>query len=505
MAKADVIVIGGGVSGLSSASLLSAAGLEVIVLEAQNRVGGRTFTDSEGTDLGGAYIGPTQNHLLRVIRDLGLEIYKVYTKGRTVQRLRGRIQHYIGTIPPVGLFSKLDLNNVMVKLDEMAQHVPADGPWRAPKATLWDSMTMKDFVHSVCWTRDAIALMETATQALLCRSMSEVSLLYVLWYIRSGGGVRRLFETENGAQDSKLKGGMQQIANGLAARLGDNVRLNSPVASITQSADEVVVRLHDGSTLTSSHVVCAIPPVQLQRLNFTPCLSPMKQQLLQRMPMGSIIKTFVFYETPFWREKQLCGMSVCDEGISLVTFDDTKPDGSMPCIMGFVLAHEATRWARFSAEERRNALCAHYAKVFESPLALKPINYKEQNWSAEPWIGGCYVGSCGPNVLSQFGSAIREPAGRVYFAGTETAKYWAGYIDGAIESGERAARQVLHRLGKISQDKIWQQSPPAPELPEVPLPFSAAERFLPSVTTLVYATAAVVIGIVAVFFARCKP
>lgn len=138
---------------------------------------------------------------------------------------------------------------------------------------------------------------------------------------------------------------------------------------------------------------------------------------------------------------------------------------------------------KMTTEERKKAIAAHYAEKFRIPELQHPVNYIEKNWAEEEYSGGCYVSNFPPGVLTQFGEEIRRPFLKTFFAGTETATYWAGYMDGAIQAGERAAREVLHAAGKIPASEIWQDEPAFPEmLPEKPLQPMLVERLLPSVS-----------------------
>jgi len=179
----------------------------------------------------------------------------------------------------------------------------------------------------------------------------------------------------------------------------------------------------------------------------------------------------------------------------LYAVDDTKPDDSCPAIMGFILADRAIGLSSLSVEERKQALANHYAECFRCPEMKRPINYVEKNWCEEEYSGGCYVSNFPPGTLTSFGPVLREPFGNVYFAGTETATYWAGYMDGAIQAGERAAREILHARGKITADQIWVEEPPAPNYPEKDFDHMFIEKVLPSVQTFLkfVCTSAVVV------------
>lgn len=244
----DVIVIGGGISGLSAAMLLVEHGLNVVVLEARDRVGGRTHTvrdPSYGgyTDVGGAYIGPTQRRVARLARRFGLEFYKISVEQKTVMNFAGKWRTYSGTIPPIyNPIIAMDVNNLLHTLDALSKQVPAEAPWRAEKAKVWDKMTAKEFVDKLCWTefgRDTAAIV---CRSLLSCELHEVSALAFLWYFSSGQGVQRMVNVTNGAQERKFVGGAQQLSESMADFLGDRVHLSSPVVRVDHNDD--VIQVH---------------------------------------------------------------------------------------------------------------------------------------------------------------------------------------------------------------------------------------------------------------------
>ena len=224
----EVIVIGGGISGLCAAKLLSLEhGVSVVVLEARDRVGGRTYTVQDPkfkyTDLGGAYVGPTQNRILRVAKELGVQTYKVYNEGKTVEFLGGKRRVFAGDVSTWNPIAILDYYHMIRTLDKMGEEIPLDEPWKAPKATEWDSMTVKEFLDKTCWTTYTKKRMAQIYNDAMAAEPQDMSLLYYLWYLKSGDGVLRVAAVENAGQERKFIGGSQQISNRIKDKLGDRV------------------------------------------------------------------------------------------------------------------------------------------------------------------------------------------------------------------------------------------------------------------------------------------
>ncbi|XP_063161330.1 amine oxidase [flavin-containing] A-like [Candoia aspera] len=486
-----VIVIGGGISGMSAAKLLFESGLNVVVLEARDRVGGRTFTirnhQVKYVDVGGAYVGPTQNRILRLAKELGIETYKVNVRGDTLLHTKGK-SYIMHDIFPSSWnpFVYLDYNNFWRTMDKLGKEIPAEAPWDAPHAKEWDRITMKQFIDKHCWTKAARDFATVFVNINVTSEPQEVSALWFLWYVKLCGGTTRIFSVTNGGQERKFIGGSGQITEKIMELLGDKVKLESPVVHIDQSGDNVIVETMNHEIYKGKYVISAIPPILTEKIHFTPELPTIRNQLIQRLPMGSVIKCMMYYKEAFWRKLGFCGGTIIldDEAPISVTLDDTKPDGSIPALMGFILTRKVFRLANVSKEERKRKICELYAKVLGSEEALHPVHYEEKNWSSEQYSGGCYTAYFPPGIMSQYGRIIREPAGRIYFAGTETATQWSGYMEGAVQAGERAAREILYSMGKISKNEIWVTEPESKEVPALPITTTFWERNLPSLPGL---------------------
>ncbi|WAR27637.1 AOFA-like protein [Mya arenaria] len=371
-----------------------------------------------------------KNRVYRLARELDLSVYKVNYKQKSVMDIRKCWGEFMGTVPPFwNPIKLLDLNNFIRTFDAMAEEVPLEAPWSAPKAEKWDRMTVAQFVDKIIWTRSCKELADIFFRSILCVEMYEISLLFALWYVRSGGGVLRIGSVTNGAQERKIKGGTQQISQGLAKLLEREVKLSCPVVKVSHGEKGASVMDSHGNVYKCKYVISAVPVTLLNRMEFEPPLPSKYMQLIQRMPMGSIIKTVMFYKKPFWRDKVYC-------------LDDTKPGQEHPAIMGFILARHARALAQASKEVRKESLCAYYARVFDCEEFLHPVGYMEKNWMEDQYSGGCYCAVLPPGVLTTYSSCLQDRCDCLYFAGTETATQWAGYMEGAVQAGERAANQL---------------------------------------------------------------
>jgi monoamine oxidase len=442
--RADVVVVGAGLAGLTAARELKRSGRSVVVLEARDRVGGRTLAHATRTgeplDLGGQWIGPTQDRILSLVNELGLKTYDQFSTGAKVLQIEGKVSTYEGAIPALPFLAKYDLSRMFSKLNKFSASLPLDAPYSAEHALQWDGMTLESWKRSFLKTSKAECLLDIVTQSVFGAEASDLSFLFFLFYLRSGGDLDRLTRIADGAQQTRVHGGLQQISQRLAEELGDAVRLNSPVRTIAHNSDGVNV-FADTGFYEAARAILAVPPFLAGRIAYEPALPPVRAQLTQRLPMGSIIKCIAVYERPFWRDAGLSGEFVSDEGPLVSGFDDTPEGSEEGSLIGFIAGRAARAWGERSDAERRDAVMKQLSRYY-GERAAHPVEFLEKNWMAEEWSGGCYEAYMAPGVMTQYGKALREPIGPIHWAGTETSDVWCGYMDGAIRSGERAAEEV---------------------------------------------------------------
>jgi monoamine oxidase len=436
---ADVVVVGGGLAGLTAARAVVDAGAEAIVLEARDRVGGRTLNqdigDGKVVEAGGQWIGPTQDRLAALSAELGIARFATFGDGEHLAEMGGRIRRYRGSIPKVGVPGLVDFGQAQLRLDRMARRVPLAAPWLTPPR--WDEQTFASWMRRNLRTRHGRALMETVVEAVWAAEPAELSLLHVLFYIHSAGGLDPLISTEGGAQQDRFVGGSQLISLRLAERLGERVRLGLPVREIAHGAGGVSV-----GGVRARRAIVAIAPALAGRIAYDPPLPALRDQLTQRIPLGAVVKCNAVYSEPFWRADGLTGQAGSDRGPAKVVFDNSPPDGTPGVLLAFLEGRAARELGARPAAERREAVLGTLVRLF-GPRAARPDAYHEQLWAQEEYTRGCYGCGMPPGAWSQFGSALRAPVGPLHWAGAEYAERWSGYMDGAVRSGEQAAAAVL--------------------------------------------------------------
>jgi monoamine oxidase len=442
--EVEVLVVGAGLAGLTAARVLDGAGISFAVLEARDRVGGRTFSRRVGDavfDLGGQYVGEKQTRILALARELGLHQSPTPHEGRTWIELAGRRASYRGAIPKLPVSALLQVQLFLWRLDRIGREIPPGEPWKAPSAARFDAHTVESWWRRFVFGRSARAMLRLTNRMTFGVEADEMSLLSLLQYTTSAHGLSHMTAIEHGSQEACLVEGAQALSTRIAEKLGDRVVLGVPVRCIAQ--DEQGVSVHGGGgSWRARQVIVAVPPLLAGRIDYEPALPSARTALTQRFPAGAVIKCIALYERPFWRERGFSGEVISDAGAVGYVLDATKAGGGPPALVGFMEGAPARAWSGRDPEERRRTVLAEFARYF-GDAALTPVDYFDQDWAAEPWTRGCSAGFAVPGALSRYGHALRAPCGRIHWAGTETAREWFGYMEGAIESGERAAAEIL--------------------------------------------------------------
>jgi monoamine oxidase len=434
--------VGAGLSGLSAARRLRQGGATVVVLEARDRAGGKMHTAEVGgcpVDLGAHWVGPKQRRILALAEELGIAVHEQYLDGEHLLNVGGKHHSYRGNIPRGSALGMLEAGLGMARVEVRRRLVDRDEPWRSRGAARLDSYTLGHWIDGLR-SREARAFFELTARTVFGAEPSELSFLFFLWYAQSAGGMFQLTDFAGGAQDSHLEGGSQQVCDRIAAELGDAVVLSSPVSSIVTDGNGAVVT-SAARTVRAGRVIVAVSPVVAARIEFEPALTPPREALSQRMPMGAYMKGIGVYERAWWRDRGLSGLAFADRGPVQFTVDVSPPGGEPGILAGFVTGAPARAMGRLAPGERREAVLSAMAAAL-APEAADPVAYRDFNWLEERWSRGGPVGLMGPGTLTTLGPVLREPAGPVHWAGTDTAREWNGYMEGAIEAGERAAAEV---------------------------------------------------------------
>jgi monoamine oxidase len=445
----DVVVVGAGLAGLAAARRLVALGHEVTVVEARERVGGRTeglvLDDGTPLELGGQWLGQGHIRMHQLVGELGLSTFRTWNdEGQLLLELQGKrsaMKPHKGAIPRISPFALADLVQGQLRFERLAARADLERPWLTPGAEVLDGQTWESWIRRNLRTQAGRAFFRVVCEAVWAAEASDVSLLHALFYTHSNADLATLVAVDRGAQQDRVSGGSVKVAEAMAAGLGERVVLGRPVRRIEQDGHGVRVIARDGSVYRGDAAIVTLPPALAGRLEYDPPLPSWRDQLTQRIPAGSVIKAYAIYPEPFWRNEGLNGQTISDAGPVKITFDNSPPSGRPGVLLGFIEGREARMWARRSEAERRDAVIGCFVR-YVGPAAARPGQYVERDWMAEEFTRGCYGAHFAPGVWTSYGEAWRAPAGRIHWAGAECSPKWNGYMEGAVRSGEAAAESV---------------------------------------------------------------
>lgn len=441
----DVIIIGAGYAGLAAGLALQKAGKKILLLEARNRCGGRIlteyFTEDQYTDLGGQWIGPGHERMYAFAKEFGIDTFHTHDIGKSSLLLNGKHKLYKGIIPPLSLFALLSVDRAIRKINKLAKTIDLEKPFASPHAAEWDSMSLADWMNQQMKNETARKMFAVAAEAVFATDASTLSFLHALFYIKSSGNLDYLMNIHKGAQQDRIKGGAQSICIKMAETLGSAIQYEKVVTQIIQ--DENGVRVSgDGFSFSTSHCIVAIPPVASTDIDFSPAVPEAQWNLMKASFMGSVVKCYAVYATPFWRKEFKNGLVAAPDEMTSVVFDNSPWDGSNGILMGFSLAEKAKQLMQHDIAERQELVKAGFVRMF-GPAAAELEYYTDKSFTEEPFTKGCYAGMFPPGILTQYQSSLSKPFDRIHWAGTETSTQFNGYMEGAVRSGERAAKEIL--------------------------------------------------------------
>jgi monoamine oxidase len=453
--KADVVIVGAGLSGLTAARELARRHHSVIVLEARNRVGGRILNHAiaggQVVEAGGEFVGPTQDRIVALGKAVGVGTYTAYFQGDGVLMAGGRRSTFPGSLGiPLDEDVAPDIGRALNYIDGKAKQVGVYSPWAVKGAKALDAKTLDAVAKELFQSPRMPGILDAALEALFAKDAKDLSVLFTACFTAAAGNAKnkgsfaRLLTNEGGAQESRFSGGSQEIAVRVAKALGRRVVLGSPVRRITHTRRGVTV-VSDNLKVDAQRVIVAVPPALAGRIRFEPGLPASAAAIRRQMPGGTMIKAQAVFDRPFWRDKGLSGMLIASEGPAGITFDNTPESGGPGVVLGFIGGRQAAAHKARTPTERRQAFLNELVAGLGDE-ALQATDYFEVDWAAEAWSRGCPTGSARPGAFVKHGKALRPPVGRIHWAGTETSDYWIGYMDGAVRAGERAAREVRARL-----------------------------------------------------------
>lgn len=445
----DVVIVGAGPSGLTAARELKKAGLTVAVLEARDRVGGRTWTDTvDGAtlEIGGQWVSPDQTALLALLDELGLETYSRYREGESVYiGADGTPVRYTGDSFPVSAATAAEMDKLVSLLDGLAAEIGPTAPWAHPKARELDTVSFHHWLRQHSNDEEAcnnIGLFIAG--GMLTKPAHAFSALQAVLMAASAGSFTHLTD-EDFILDKRVIGGMQQVSLLQAAELGDDVVLNSPVRTIHWEADggngHRVTAVSDGATVNARFVIMAVPPNLYSRVSFNPPLPRRQHQMHQHQSLGLVIKVHAVYSTPFWREEGLSGTGFGAGSLVQEVYDNTNHGDTRGTLVGFISDEKADAVFELDAAARKQAILESIAG-FLGEKALDPEVYYESDWGSEEWTRGAYASSYDLGGLHRYGKDQHTPVGPIYWCSSDLAAEGYQHVDGAVRMGQATAARI---------------------------------------------------------------
>jgi len=450
----DAIIIGAGFAGLAAARQLTKAGRNFLILEARDRVGGRALTRSDtggSFDFGGQWVGPGQERILSLLKEFKLQKYPQHESGRViVQWSEGAPAAFSGLFPSVAWSHWLSIRVASLLLWWDIHTLHWRLPWRRGAVERFDGMSLADWIERRGKSAPAREMLTILWQGVFCCEPQEISAYFAFSSIKACGGLFAVIKKSGGAQESRVKGGVQPLAEKLSGELGDRIRLSCPVHEIKWGDTHVEVVTARGDFYARKLILTA-PPAVWGEIAFRPELSADKRSLVQFMPMGAVIKCFVFYRTAFWREKGLSG-EVISRKPPLSFVVDACLETGQPALVAFLFGDQARDYAGLTASDRKRVVLDALVAFFQDDKARQVIDYHDYDWVSDRYARGGYSGFMPPGMMASLGGALKKPCGNLHFCGTESADEWPGYFEGALQSGTRAAIEVLRALEEATSE-----------------------------------------------------
>ncbi|PBP27591.1 flavin-containing amine oxidase [Diplocarpon rosae] len=453
----DAIVVGAGLSGLQAALKIQEAGYSCIVLEARNRVGGKTWSIPLATgkgivDAGAAWINDTnQSHVYALTKRFDIELLPQNTDGDCIFQDADGSTHAFpyGSSPKFSEAYVTDLERIRDIIHDLSVAYGS----KANGTEHYDQISLEQFAISKGASKKTIDMVRVWSRVMVGVEAKDMSAQFFIEYTGKGGGLKQLrSDQKHGGQYLRCRKGTQSISIGLAALLKPGtIHLSTPVSSITDCGTFIDVATKTGQTFKSTKLVLSIPTPLYADLEFSPPLSGTKAIAASSTIHGYYTKMILCYDNPWWIKTpdtpKSCGLAISYRSPAAVIRDTSVHEDGNYCLTCFVGGAPGVAWSQLPQHERRAQVLAQVSSIFgNKDEVYKPVEIFEQEWSKEEYSKGAPCPIMGPGVLTMVGKALAEPVGNLHFVGTETSDVWSGYMEGAVRSGVRGAEEVVRSL-----------------------------------------------------------
>lgn len=435
---ADVVIIGAGLAGLAAADQLNNIGHEVLVIEGRDRIGGRVHTATIAgvpVDCGATWVGPNHTAVRDLADRLGCKFVPQHHAGSAVLSNNGKRK--VEGSGAMSYFASFDINRILNALTKLVDELPLESAWRHPKAKQLDSMSVANWLSSKCALHSTQKFMNMFCLVQWGAPIEEVSLFNALRYIKTLGGIEAMVSVEGGNEQDRILGSAHSLVCKLADTLGSRVITGSPAQSIYNENECVIVKTEE-RVITARYVIVTASPVHRSKIVYHPALPEQHYGLSRSWSLGALSKAFVAYNEPFWRSQGLSGQAMTDSSTAFLTFDVSPSAEGPGILMAFC---DGRGFDGNSVYERRRSVVEQLVHLYGGK-ARDLIDYKDYSWGNDSFASGGPNPALAPKTWTAFGQYLREPVGRIHWAGSETIDEYSGSMNGAILSGQRAANEV---------------------------------------------------------------
>ena len=444
-ARQRVVVIGAGLSGMTTALDLKAAGWDVVVLEARDRVGGRVhtlytpFTTGLHAEAGGESIDDSHYAILAMLKRFGLS-----TERRAPIKPYDSAVYYQGMREPLAAFLEHDGGKTLsdyLRFDNavsaLADGINPDHPERARNAEKLDSQSLEDFVRAQKLAPAAEFLVRLQNRGEYNAELRDISLLFVAQQeAASSSSLLSLTESET----MRIAGGNSMLPLAMAKALGSVVQMSSPVTRVEHDSDGVRVHTSRGF-VDASWLVVAAPLMPMRQVSFSPALPQSVTAAIDGLDLGHAAKVVHEYDAAFWRAEGSSGFTLTDLPFHIAwSSNDSRPTTVPGLLTQFITGDAAAFAARLTEERRRNVFGQQLTTVYPEGVPLAAKNVATMVWAHERFTGGGYA-VYRPGQMAPFWPVMRSGFGRIRFVGEHTESL-AGYMESAIRSGHRIAKSL---------------------------------------------------------------